>query len=167
MVNGSSGATRGTRLGEFEIIARYFARLQPTPRLSLCATTPPCSEPPESHELVLSCDTIIGGVHFLKRPAGQRRPTRRLAVSVSDLAAKGARPYVYLLSVALPGTSRRPGLRLSPRAYRRHKRGRDRACRRRRRNTPGPLTITVTAIGLVPQGHAVLRRGAWPATVSM
>ena len=34
-------------------------------------------------------------------------------------------------------------------------------------NTLGPLTITVTAIGMLPQGEAVLRRGAMAATASM
>jgi thiamine-monophosphate kinase len=85
-----------------------------------------------------------------------------LAVNLSDLAAKGARPYVYLLALSLPAKrvaadwleafaaglgdlQRHCGISLA---------GGDTT------KTPGPLSITITALGLVPHGHAALRYGA-------
>ena len=50
---------------------------------------------------MLSCDTIVEGVHFLKDDPPDSIGHKALAV-VSDLAAKGARPYVYLLALTLP-----------------------------------------------------------------
>ena len=60
---------------------------------------------PEGQELVTTCDTITGGVHFLTNDPPDTIAYKAVAVSLSDLAAKGARPYVYLLSVAFPGAS--------------------------------------------------------------
>ena len=51
---------------------------------------------------MLSCDTIVEGVHFLKDDPPDSIGHKALAVNLSDLAAKGARPYVYLLALTLP-----------------------------------------------------------------
>ena len=83
-------------------------------------------------------------------------------MNLSDLAAKGARPYVYLLALALPGepdAGLARGLRLGPPAAQEQVRHLLWSAATPLR-TPGPLTITITALGLVPQGHAVLRLGA-------
>ena len=116
---------------------------------------------PEGQELVVTCDTIIGGVHFLTDDPPDTIAYKAVAVSLSDLAAKGARPYVYLLSVAFPGLCPPPWLEAFAMGL---EAAQDESgialvggdtC-----NTLGPLTITVTAIGMLPQGEAVLRRGA-------
>ena len=118
--------------------------------------------PPEGLEIVLSCDTVIEGVHFLSEDPPKSVGHKALAVNLSDLAAKGARPYVYLLALSLPSKQvapgwleafasglgalqRRSGISLA---------GGDTT------KTPGPLSITITALGLVPHGHAALRHGA-------
>ncbi len=111
---------------------------------------------------MLSCDTIIEGVHFLKDDPPESIGHKALAVNLSDLAAKGARPYVYLLALALAGEAEPlRGSRRSPRGSARSSAaagislvGGDTT------RTPGPLSITITALGLVPHGHAVLRHGA-------
>jgi thiamine-monophosphate kinase len=86
---------------------------------------------------------------------------KALATSLSDLAAKGARPHVYLLSVAFGERPQPPwleafaaGLQAAQEESGIDLVGGDTCA------TLGPLTVTVTAIGLLPQGEAVLRRGA-------
>ena len=124
---------------------------------------PPCCRPPESREIVISCDTIVAGVHFLPDDPPDSIAHKALAVNLSDLAAKGAKPYVYLLALALPAEPNPAWLEAFASGLRKLQEqagiclvGGDTT------RTPGPLTITITALGLVPQGHAVLRLGAKP-----
>ena len=154
-------------LGEFEIIARYFAPLATDPAaLSLLDDTAVLPVP-EGQELIATTDTIIEGVHFLPDDPPDSIGYKALAVTLSDLAAKGARPYAYLLSLALPqpsvpwieafaqglaGLQAKVGICLV---------GGDTSA------TPGPPTITITALGLLSQGDAVLRRGALPGDTLM
>ena len=58
--------------------------------------------PPDACDLVLTTDAIIGGVHFFAGDAARTVASKALRVNLSDLAAKGARPLGYLLSLALP-----------------------------------------------------------------
>ena len=89
-------------LSEFEIIARYFAPLATDPAaLSLLDDTAVLPVP-EGQELIATTDTVIEGVHFLAGDPPDSIGHKALAVTLSDLAAKGARPYAYLLSLALP-----------------------------------------------------------------
>jgi thiamine-monophosphate kinase len=147
--------------GEFDIIARYFAPLATNPAALGLLDDAAVLSIPEGQELVASCDTVIAGVHFLAGDPPDTIGHKALATSLSDLAAKGARPHIYLLSLALPqrpsadwleafasglrGGQDESGIALV---------GGDTSA------TPGPLSITVTALGLLPQGEAVLRRGA-------
>ncbi len=147
--------------GEFEIIARYFAPLATDPAaLGLLDDTAVLSIP-EGLELAVTCDTITAGVHFLTDDPPATIAYKAVAVSLSDLAAKGARPYVYLLSVASPGPC--PPLWLEDFAVGLKAAQDDSGIALvggDTTNTLGPLTITVTAIGMLRQGEAVLRRGA-------
>jgi thiamine-monophosphate kinase len=160
MVDGIERAG-GKRLGEFEIIARYFAPLATDASALALRDDAAVLRPPESHEIVLSCDTIVEGVHFLKDDPPESIGHKALAVNLSDLAAKGARPYVYLLALSLPAEPSpswleafASGLRTLQSEAGIALAGGDTT------RSPGPLSITITALGLVPQGHAVLRRGA-------
>jgi thiamine-monophosphate kinase len=158
----SAVASRGKRgEGEFDIIARYFAPLATNPAALGLLDDAAVLSIPEGQELVATCDTIIAGVHFLAEDPPDSIGYKALAVSLSDLAAKGARPHVYLLSVAF---SEQPsatwleafasGLRVGQDESGIDLVGGDTSA------TPGPLAITVTALGMLPQGEAVLRRGA-------
>ncbi|HEX2447590.1 MAG TPA: thiamine-phosphate kinase [Methyloceanibacter sp.] len=153
----------GGRLGEFELIARYFAPLATDAAALSLRDDAAVIRPPESQEIVLSCDTVIEGVHFLPGGPPDLIAHKALAVNLSDLAAKGARPYVYLLALALPAEPSAEWLEAFASGLRQLQReagiclvGGDTS------RIPGPLTITITALGLVPQGHAVLRHGAKP-----
>lgn len=92
----------GKSLGEFDIIARYFAPLATDTSSLGLRDDAAVLRPIEGQEIVLSCDTIIEGVHFLKDDPPESIGHKALAVNLSDLAAKGARPYIYLLALSLP-----------------------------------------------------------------
>ena len=58
--------------------------------------------PPPGHELVVTTDAIVGGVHFFPDDPAEAIARKALRVNLSDLAAKGAKPAGFLLSLALP-----------------------------------------------------------------
>jgi thiamine-monophosphate kinase len=161
MVNGVEHVE--TRPGEFEIIARYFEPLaKDTGALGLKDDAAVLMVT-EGHELVVTCDTIIEGVHFLTDDPPDSIGHKALAVNLSDLTAKGSRGYAYLLSLALsPQVSAHwlegfaNGLRAVQDKTGISLIGGDTSA------TPGPLTITITALGLVSHQYAVLRLGAKP-----
>jgi thiamine-monophosphate kinase len=150
-------------LDEFGLIARYFAPLA-TDTIALgLRDDAALLKVPDSQEVVLSTDTIVAGVHFLADDPPETIGHKALAVNLSDLAAKGARPYVYLLALSLPEMPSEEWLAAFTSGLR--------ALQERvgiclvggdTTRTPGPLSITATALGLVPQGRAVLRHGAQP-----
>jgi thiamine-monophosphate kinase len=147
--------------GEFDIIARYFAPLATNPAALGLLDDAAVLSIPEGQELVATCDTIIAGVHFLTNDPPDTIAYKALNASLSDLAAKGARPHVYLLSVAFGERPLPPwleafamGLQAAQEESGIDLVGGDTCA------TLGPLTVTVTAIGTLPQGESVLRRGA-------
>jgi thiamine-monophosphate kinase len=159
--DGGHGKERG--LGEFEIIARYFAPLATDSAALGLRDDAAVLVVTEGYELVASCDTLIEGVHFLADDPPDTLGYKSLAVNLSDLAAKGARGHAYLLALAVKrGTDPAwfegfaGGLRELQEATKTSLVGGDTTA------TPGPPTITITALGLVTHGHAVLRHGAKP-----
>lgn len=121
-----------------------------------CAT----AAPSPGYEFVLKTDAIAEGVHFLPTDPPADIGWKALAVNVSDLAAKGARPVGYLMSLAFPEPPTRTwmaefarGLGEAQEAFGIHLLGGDTDRR------PGPISITPTVIGEVPVGRMV-RRGA-------
>jgi thiamine-monophosphate kinase len=112
-------------------------------------------------DLVITGDPIIAGVHFFPDDAAEDIAWKALAVNVSDLAAKAAEPRVYMLALAFPEAPDRSwmerfsaGLSAAQHEFGCRLIGGDTD------RTPGPLSIGVTAIGTVPRGGFVRRRGA-------
>lgn len=108
------------------------------------------------HELVVTTDALIEGVHFL---AGDVPAFKALAVNVSDLAAKAAKPLAYLMTLALPEAPTRAWLEVFASELKRAQE--TFGCRLiggDTDRTPGPLTVSIMAIGSVPVGGMV-RRG--------
>ena len=108
--------------------------------------------------LAVCTDTLVEGVHF---PAGTHPGAigyKALAVNLSDLAAMGAEPAWFLLSLALPSADEAwlddfaQGLAALARDAAILLAGGD--------TTSGPLTVTVTAAGRLPAGTALTRHGA-------
>ncbi|MDR3510886.1 MAG: thiamine-phosphate kinase [Caulobacteraceae bacterium] len=114
-------------------------------------------------DLILSADAIVEGVHFRADEAPDLVARKLLRVNLSDLAAKGAEPYGYLLTVAWPARFGWPerrafaeGLGLDQRAFGLRLLGGDTT------STPGPLSASVTIFGWTASGAMVRRGGARP-----
>ncbi len=113
---------------------------------------------PENHQLVVATDTLVSGVHFPVETDAYDIAWKSLAVNLSDLAAMGATPAFFSLALTLPNQDEAWleafSKGLSDLAYHCYVRlvGGD--------TTKGPLTVTVTAHGWVPNGQAVYRSGA-------
>lgn len=119
--------------------------------------------PPAGAELVVTTDAVIAGVHFFPDADPGAIAWKALAVNVSDLVAKGAAPLAYLMSVALPEAPHRAwldkftqGLRTAQDAFGCQLAGGDTD------RTPGPLSVSITAFGVVPAGRMVRRATARP-----
>ncbi len=148
------------RLDEFARIARFFAPLAAPGALGLLDDVALIDGPP-GEQYVLKTDAIVEGVHFLPDDPPAQVAQKLLRVNLSDLAAKGATPVGYLLTTALP-TARdeawleefADGLAADQATYGIGLLGGDSVA------TPGPVTLSVAAIGRVAAGRAVLRSGA-------
>src|SRR5271155_1128333 len=89
------------RLGEDDLIARYFAPLAGPEGLGL-RDDAALMRPPPGEDLVLTTDALVAAVHFFVNDPPAAIARKALRVNLSDLAAKGARPLGFLLSLALP-----------------------------------------------------------------
>ncbi|MFN4017466.1 MAG: thiamine-phosphate kinase [Reyranella sp.] len=153
---------RARRIGEFELIARYFAPLARDFEGAGGLQSDNAFLPADArHDLVVKTDTIVAGVHFLADDRPERVAAKAIRVCLSDLAAGGATPFVYQLSLALPSTWEESwvaafakGLATDQRRYGIVLCGGDTVV------TPGPLTITITAFGRVARGKGIARSGA-------
>ena len=117
--------------------------------------------PPAGRDLVVSADAIVAGVHFLPDDPPDLVARKLLRVNLSDLAAMGAVPLHYLLTVSVPaGTDAAwfaafaGGLAQDQAAFGVTLLGGDTT------HTPGPVSLSATVIGHVAPGHALLRSGA-------
>jgi thiamine-monophosphate kinase len=113
---------------------------------------------PDGMQLVACTDTLVAGVHFLADADPADLGWKSLAVNLSDLAAMGAEPAWALLALTLPEADddfvERFGEGFAELA------ARHRVALVGGDTTQGPLSITVTALGVVPKGEAVTRSGA-------
>ena len=112
---------------------------------------------------MLKADAIVGGVHFFNDDPAQAIASKALRVNLSDLAAKGATPLGFLVSLALPKDideawlkSFADGLREDAATYKCPLFGGDTV------RTPGPVMVSVSMFGSVPEGMMVRRAGAKP-----
>jgi thiamine-monophosphate kinase len=147
--------------GEDRLIARYFKPIATHPGALGLSDDAAFIKPPPGCDLVLKTDAIIGGVHFFADDAARDVARKALRVNLSDLAAKGAKPLGFLLSLALPKEigdewlSRfAEGLRGDAVLYGCPLFGGDTD------RTPGPLTVSIAMFGSVPEGTMVRRAGA-------
>jgi thiamine-monophosphate kinase len=147
--------------GEFEFIARRLRPLASAPgALALVDDAALLDEHP-GMQLVLTKDAMVAGVHFLRDDPPGQIAQKLLRVNLSDLAAMGAAPIGYLLALARPRAIEDDwlaafcaGLADDNAAFGVSLLGGDTV------STSGPVTLSLTAIGEVPQGTALLRSGA-------
>jgi thiamine-monophosphate kinase len=144
---------------EDDLIARHFRPLATTPGafglIDDAATLNAGGD-----DLVVTTDGIVEGVHFLAGDPPDTIARKALRVNLSDLAAKGAEPAGFVLTLAL----REPSDEwLAPFARALGEDARQFGCPLLGGDTvstPGPPMISVTAFGRVPPGRMVRRDGA-------
>src|SRR5919197_900245 len=86
---------------EDRLIARYFEPLATHPGAFALVDDAAVLAPPAGCELVLKADGIVGGVHFFLDDPPDTVARKALRVNLSDLAAKGATPAGFVLTLAL------------------------------------------------------------------
>ena len=149
-------------LGEFGRIRRFFAPLAGPGSLGLTDDAALIDCPP-GRRLVVTVDQLVEGVHFLPGDPPEFVARKLLRRNLSDLAAMGATPRAYLVTSALPKSrsdewvSRfAEGLGEDQRRFGVTLLGGDST------STPGPVSLTLTAIGEVAEGAEIRRGGAKP-----
>jgi thiamine-monophosphate kinase len=152
---------RAPASGEDSLIARYFRPLATDPGAfdlgDDAAVLKALGE-----DIVVTTDAIVDGVHFLPDDPPDTVARKALRVNLSDLAAKGATPAGFVLTLALRGadeawlTPFARGLGEDAGLFACPLLGGDTV------STPGPLMISITAFGRIPTGKMVHRSGAKP-----
>ncbi len=155
---GRSGVTKMAS-AEHDLIARYF-RPVASDAGALGLIDDAAVLATSGDDLVVTVDAVVEGVHFLAADPPDTLARKALRVNLSDLAAKGATPAGFVLTLAL----RQAGddwlapfaraLGEDAAAFNCPLLGGDTV------STPGPLTISITAFGKVPPGRMVRRDGA-------
>jgi thiamine-monophosphate kinase len=146
---------------EDSLIARYFKPLATDPG-AFALEDDAAIVAPTGDDVVVTTDAIVEGVHFLPDDPPDSIARKALRVNLSDLAAKGANPAGFVLTLALRTAeeawlaSFARGLGEDARFYDCPLLGGDTV------STPGPLMISVTAFGRAPVGKMVRRSGAKP-----
>ncbi|WP_413693568.1 thiamine-phosphate kinase [Psychromonas sp. KJ10-2] len=146
--------------GEFDIIKQYFERpIKGDQGVSIgigddCAIL----DIPAGSQLAVTTDSLVSGVHFFEDVDPYRLGYKSLAVNLSDIAAMGAEAKWVSLAITLPSVNKTwlsefcRGFFALADKYKVQLIGGD--------TTKGPLSITVSAKGLVKKGKALTRQGA-------
>ena len=117
---------------------------------------------PPGYDQVISTDTMVEGIHFTKETMSFSDVGYRIcAVNFSDMAAMGAEPVAFVLSLALPKDllledleNCYHGIRECCRKYSVNLLGGDMTA------SLGGVILTGTVVGIVPSDRAVKRSGA-------
>jgi thiamine-monophosphate kinase len=147
--------------GEDALIARYFRPIATDPGAFGLGDDAAILKA-QGEDIVVTTDAIVEGVHFLSEDPPDTVARKALRVNLSDLAAKGAAPAGFVLTLALRTvddtwlTAFARGLGEDAGRFGCPLLGGDTV------STPGPLTISITAFGRVPPGRMVHRSGAKP-----
>ncbi len=147
---------------EFALIERFFKRSKLTNSFVGYGVGDDCAllTPLGTEQLAVSTDTLVESIHFFPDVDPEALGHKALAVNLSDLAACGATPRCFFLALALPQIDQMwlerfsAGLHALADAHHCVLAGGDTTC------SPSGLVITITVLGSVPSGHALMRSGA-------
>ena len=146
---------------EDRLIARYFRPLATHAGAFGLIDDAAAIAPPPGCDLVLKADAIVGGVHFFPDDDPGTVARKALRVNLSDLAAKGAAPIGFLLSLALPRdiedrwlAAFAAGLGEDARSYNCPLFGGDTV------RSPDAVMVSIAVFGAVPHGRMLMRGGA-------
>ena len=146
---------------EDSLIARYFKPLASDPG-ALGLVDDAAILQALGCDIVVTTDAVVEGVHYLATDPPDTIARKALRVNLSDLAAKGALPAGFVLTLALRNAEESwlkafaAALGEDAGQFRCPLLGGDTV------STPGPLTISIAAFGRVPAGKMVRRSGAKP-----
>ncbi|OKO84010.1 thiamine-monophosphate kinase [Bradyrhizobium sp. AS23.2] len=146
---------------EDSLIARYFKPLATDPG-AFGLVDDAAILKSAGEDIVVTTDAVVEGVHYLADDPPGTIARKALRVNLSDLAAKGATPAGFVLTLALRGADDawlRPfadALGEDASAFACPLLGGDTV------STPGPQMISITAFGRAPSGRMVGRTGARP-----
>ncbi|HET8540504.1 MAG TPA: thiamine-phosphate kinase [Anaeromyxobacter sp.] len=152
------------KAGEFALIARFVRAVPvhgrgvavgPGDDAAVLGLAP-------GEELVATVDAVVEGVHLDRRATPDDAGWKALAVNLSDLAAMGARPLWALVALGLPAGTPDAAVRGLARGLGACARAHGVAVVGGNVSRARDLSVTVTALGAVPAGRAVLRSGARP-----
>jgi thiamine-monophosphate kinase len=148
--------------GEFGRIRDYLAPLAMAGAFDLTDDAATI-KPKLGHELVITTDTVVEGVHYIGDETPEQIAAKLLRVNLSDLAAMGAEPHAYTLNLTLPADTPDTwikafcqGLADQQTKFGIGLLGGDSV------SSPGPATLSATLFGEVPVGQALRRKGAFP-----
>lgn len=149
-------------MNEFSLIDTYFKNISPKSSDILVGIgdDAACLSVPPDMDLLVSTDTLVEGVHFLKEWDPFDIAYRSLAVNVSDIVAMGAKPKWVSLALTLPLVEQSwlqrfsQGLKTVLAEYQVALIGGD--------VTKGSLVITLSILGLSKKGGVVTRSQAKP-----
>jgi thiamine-monophosphate kinase len=153
---------------EDRLIATYFRPFATHPGAFKLTDDAALLTPPIGCDLVLTADAVIGGIHFFPEDEADMVAKKALRVNLSDLAAKGAKPVGFLLTLALPKSVPESWIELFAQGlgddaekYECPLLGGDTV------RTSGPVAVSITALGSVPANTMVRRSGARPGDAVM
>ena len=144
-------------MSEFSLIKRYFTRATPGAVLGV-GDDAALVRVGSGMELAVSTDMLVSGTHFFSDADPYLLGHKALAVNISDMAAMGANPRWAMLAISLPSEDNvwlerfSAGFFALADEYQVELIGGD--------TTHGPLNLSVTIMGEVPQGQALRRDGA-------
>jgi len=157
--------SKSSPLGEFDLIQHFFkagadAMQSNNEKAIVLGIGDDCAllKPAAGEEIAITSDMLVEGRHFFMNANPELLGRKALAVNLSDLAAMGAKPIGFTLSIALPKVDTAwleafsKGLFAIANQYSNPLIGGD--------TTAGPLTISITAFGSIPSGKAIRRSGA-------
>jgi thiamine-monophosphate kinase len=148
-------------MDEFDLIARYFDWPATHAQVALAVGDDAALiDPPANARLTVASDMLVAGRHFPGDTAPEAVAHKALAVNLSDLAAMGAEPLAFTLSLGLPADTDPDWLsRFSNGLRRLAERS---GCDLIGGDTVGAeiLTLSVTVLGRLPAGQALTRAGA-------
>lgn len=148
--------------GEDSLIARYFKPLATDAGAFGLDDDAAILKVRGGEEIVVTTDAVVAGVHFLESDPPDTVARKALRVNLSDLAAKGAEPAGFVMTLALASaddawlTAFARALGEDATSFGCPLLGGDTV------STPGPATVSITAFGRVPMGKMVHRSGARP-----
>jgi thiamine-monophosphate kinase len=145
---------------EFELIKHFFTKQAVKRKDVVLGIGDDCAvlSPIENQNIVVTTDTLVAGVHFPFETSPRAIGHKAVAVNLSDIAAMGAKPSWLSLAITLPNidevwiTEFCEGVFELCEFYNVELIGGD--------TTQGPLSITITAQGLTPEGSYLSRSGA-------